>query len=103
VKDAVDVTLFFLDHRDVGGLFNCGTGQARTWLDLTRATFNAMGREPNIEFIEMPEHLRAKYQYFTQAETAKLRQAGYDRAFTSLEEGVRDYVQSYLMVNMPPE
>lgn len=96
VRDAVNVTLHFVEHRQRGGLFNCGTGEARTWLDLARATFAAMGREPNIRFIDMPETLRGKYQYFTQAETAKLRQAGYDAPFTSLEEGVKDYVQSHL-------
>ena len=98
VKDAVDVTLHFAlqDAGAPGGLFNCGTGKARTWLDLTRAVFAAMGREPKIEFIEMPKELQGKYQYFTEAKTEKLRAAGYTRAFTSLENGVRDYVQGYL-------
>ncbi len=93
VKDAVDVTLYFLQHRDRSGLFNCGTGEARTWKDLVTAVFRAMGREPNIEFIEMPEALRGKYQYFTQADVSKLRAAGYDKPFTRLEEAVADYVQ----------
>lgn len=96
VKDAVDVTLHFARQRQAGGLFNCGTGQARTWLDLANGLFAAMGKKPDIEFIDMPESLRDKYQYFTQAETAKLRAAGYTRPFTSLEEGIRDYVTSYL-------
>ena len=98
VKDAVDVTLHFAlqDAGAPGGLFNCGTGKARTWLDLTRAVFAAMGRTPKIEFIEMPNELQSKYQYFTEAKTEKLRGAGYTRPFTSLEDGVRDYVQSYL-------
>lgn len=98
VKDAVDVTLHFAlqDAGAPGGLFNCGTGKARTWLDLTRAVFAAMGREPKIEFIEMPKELQGKYQYFTEAKTGKLRAAGYTRPFTSLEDGVRDYVQGYL-------
>jgi len=98
VKDAVDVTLHFAlqDAGAPGGLFNCGTGKARTWLDLTRAVFAAMGREPKIEFIEMPKELQGKYQYLTEAKTEKLRAAGYTRAFTSLENGVRDYVQGYL-------
>ncbi len=98
VKDAVDVTLHFAlqDAGAPGGLFNCGTGKARTWLDLTRAVFAAMGRTPKIEFIEMPTELQSKYQYFTEAKTEKLRGAGYTRPFTSLEDGVRDYVQSYL-------
>ena len=98
VKDAVDVTLHFAlqDAGAPGGLFNCGTGKARTWLDLVRAVFVAMGREPKIEFIDMPKVLQGKYQYFTEAKTEKLRAAGYQRPFTSLEDGVRDYVQSYL-------
>ena len=97
-KDAVDVTLHFAleDAGAPGGLFNCGPGKARTWLDLTRAVFAAMGREPKIEFIEMPKDLQGKYQYFTEATTEKLRAAGYERPFTSLEDGVRDYVQGYL-------
>jgi ADP-L-glycero-D-manno-heptose 6-epimerase len=99
VKDAVDVTLHFLEHRGSGGLFNCGTGQARTWKDLALAVFAAMGRKPNIHFIEMPDVLRGKYQYFTQADVSKLRAAGYTAAFTSLEEGVRDYVKSYLSID----
>jgi ADP-L-glycero-D-manno-heptose 6-epimerase len=98
VKDAVDVTLHFAlqDAGAPGGLFNCGTGKARTWLDLARAVFAAMGREPKIEFIEMPHQLQGKYQYFTEATTKKLRAAGYEQPFTSLEDGVRDYVQGYL-------
>lgn len=97
VKEAVDKTLFFLDHADIGGLFNVGTGRARTWNDLIQAVFAALEREPHIEYIDMPLHLQEKYQYFTQAETAKLAAAGYDRPGISLEEGVRDYVTSYLM------
>lgn len=98
VKDAVDVTLHFAlqDASEPGGLFNVGTGQARSWLDLANATFAAMGREPVIEFIEMPEKLQGSYQNFTQAEIGKLRAAGYTHPFTPLEEGVRDYVQGYL-------
>jgi len=96
VKDAVDVTLHFLDHRDTNGLFNCGTGEARTWNDLAQATFAAMGRDPHIDYIEMPDNLRGKYQYHTQADTTKLRAAGYDKPFTSLEDGVSDYVRSWL-------
>jgi len=96
VKDAVDVTLHFLDHRDTNGLFNCGTGEARTWNDLAKATFAAMDRNPDIDYIEMPDNLRGKYQYHTQADTTKLRAAGYDKPFTSLEDGVSDYVRSWL-------
>ena len=96
VKDAVDVTLFFEDYSQVSGLFNCGTGRARSWNDLMNALFAAMGRAPEIEYIDMPESLRDQYQYFTQADGAKLRSAGYDRPFTPLEEAVRDYVTTYL-------
>jgi ADP-L-glycero-D-manno-heptose 6-epimerase len=95
VKDAVDVTLHFAmqEAGAHGGLFNCGTGQARKWLDLVSAVFAAMGVEKRVEFIEMPKALRRKYQYFTQAETAKLRAAGYTKAFTPLEEAVKEYVE----------
>ena len=97
VKDAVDVTLFFFDRREVSGLFNCGTGLARSWKDLAAAVYHALGLQPNIRFIDMPESLRAKYQYFTQADMAKLRWAGYTTDFTGLEDSVRDYVASYLV------
>lgn len=97
VKDAVGVCLWFAENRRVGGLFNVGTGTCRTWMDLARAVFAAMDREPNIEFIEMPEHLRGKYQYRTEADISKLRRAGYDEPMTRLEDGVRDYVQNWLM------
>lgn len=93
VKDAVAVTLYFFDHREVSGLFNCGTGKARSWKDLMNAAFAAMKVKPDIEFIEMPEILRGKYQYFTQADMAKLRGAGYAAPFTSLEDAVLDYVK----------
>jgi len=96
VRDVVDVTLHFADRRTPGGLYNCGTGKARSWLDLARALFSAMGEEPRIRMIDMPETLRGKYQYLTQASTTKLRHAGYDKPFTSLEDGVRDYVTTHL-------
>jgi ADP-L-glycero-D-manno-heptose 6-epimerase len=97
VSDAVDVTLFFWERRELAGLFNCGTGHARSWLDLANAVFAACGVTPRIEFIEMPETMRAKYQYFTQATIARLRQAGYEKAFTPLEIAVKEYVQEYLV------
>ena len=96
VKDAVAVTLWFERHREVSGLYNCGTGQSRSWKDLAQAVFSAVGVEPNIGLIEMPESLRPKYQYFTESDDRKLRAAGYDRSFASLEEGVKDYVESHL-------
>lgn len=98
VKDAIEMTIHFADQaRDQGGLYNLGSGQANTWLTLTRAIFSALGREPKIEFIEMPEVLRGKYQYFTQADTAKIRESGFTRPMTPLTDAVRDYVQHYLV------
>ena len=99
VGDAVDVVLHFAEQEygAPGGLFNCGTGKARTWVDLVTAVFHSMGKEPNIQFVEMPDVLRGKYQYFTEATTEKLRKAGYMRTFTSLEDGVAEYVRGYLM------
>ena len=96
VKDAVEVCLYFAEHHRASGIFNVGTGTCRTWLDLARATFAALGREPKIEFIDMPETLRAKYQYRTEADIGKLRQAGFDQPMTTLEDGVKEYVQSWL-------
>jgi len=96
VKDAVDVTLFCGENPEASGLFNCGTGEARSWNDLAKAVFMAMDLEPKIDYIEMPAELRGKYQYYTQADMGKLRAAGYEKAFTSLEEGVREYVQDVL-------
>ena len=98
VSDAVNVTLHFALESSAGGLLNCGTGVARTWLDLAHALFAAMGRTPDIRFIEMPDILRGKYQYFTQADDVKLRAAGYTKPFLSLEDGVSDYVKSHLAV-----
>lgn len=99
VKDAVDVTLHFaLQDADApGGLFNCGTGQAHTWLELVKPVFEAMRLPVKIEFIEMPEVLRGKYQYFTEAKMEKLRAAGYTKAFTPLDVAVREYVRGYYL------
>lgn len=91
VKDAVDVVMFFMEHPSVNGIFNLGTGRARSWNDLAHALFSAVGRTPNIEYMEMPEILRGRYQYFTQADMGKLRTAGYTKAFRSLEDAVKDY------------
>ena len=96
VKDAVAMTLYFLENRTASGLFNCGTGQARSWKALATAVFTAMNLAPAIEFMEMPESLRGKYQYFTQAQMARMRATGYSEPFTSLEDGVREYVTGYL-------
>ncbi|MDB6169724.1 MAG: rfaD [Verrucomicrobia bacterium] len=98
VKDAVEMTLHFAEQAPkAGGLYNLGSGQANTWLTLTRAIFAALGREPEIEFVDMPGVLRGKYQYFTQANVAKLRATGYERTMTPLADAVRDYVQGYLV------
>lgn len=101
VGDVVDVMLWLYDNPQVSGLYNVGTGQARSFADLARAVFAAMGREPDIQYFDMPEHLRDKYQYFTQAKTDRLRAAGYDKPFTALEEGVRRYVQDFLSQEDP--
>jgi len=97
VKDAVAMTLHLAADEKAGGLFNIGSGAARTWLDLARAVFAALKREPKIEFIEMPESIRDKYQYFTEANLARLRAAGYTAPVTPLEGAVSDYIGNYLV------
>jgi ADP-L-glycero-D-manno-heptose 6-epimerase len=99
VKDVVEVCMFLMNNRkpENNGLYNLGTGQARTFLDLTKNTFKALGIEEDISFIDTPEDIRDKYQYYTQADMSKLKSIGYDRPFTSLEEGVKDYVKNYLV------
>lgn len=97
VKDVADVLYFLMHHRKDSGLYNLGTGQARTFVDLATAAFVAMGKEPTISFIDIPKDIREKYQYFTEANMSKLRSIGYKTEFTSLEEGVKEYVQEYLM------
>ena len=96
VDDCVDVMMWLYDTPGVNGLYNMGTGEARTFADLASAVFRALGKEPDIKYVDMPLHLRDRYQYFTQADMRRLRRAGYDRPFTSLEEGVTRYVQDYL-------
>jgi ADP-L-glycero-D-manno-heptose 6-epimerase len=100
VKDLVSVMTFFLEQEVSSGIYNLGTGKARSFYDLVLATFNAIGKEPNIEFIDMPEDIRDKYQYFTEAKMNKLKDAGYNQEFYSLEEGVKDYVQNFLMTKL---
>jgi ADP-L-glycero-D-manno-heptose 6-epimerase len=96
VKDAVGVTLSFLDNTQANGLFNCGSGKARTWRDLVTAVFQAVGKPVSIEYIEMPEALKGKYQYFTEAKMEKLRAAVDTQPFFSLEDAVKDYVETHL-------
>lgn len=100
IKDAVDMTLYFLEHRDKSGLYNVGSGKARTWNDLVKALFIAMDKPVNIEYIDLPRHLADKYQYFTEANLKKIRSAGYDFPTVSLEDGVNDYVKTYLLKNI---
>ncbi|MBE34344.1 MAG: ADP-glyceromanno-heptose 6-epimerase [Opitutaceae bacterium] len=98
VKDAVEMTLHFVEKGiQANGLYNLGSGDANTWLTLTRAIFSALEKDPQIEFIDMPEALRGKYQYYTKADISKLRATGYDRPMTPLAESVRDYVQTALV------
>lgn len=96
VKDVVSVCMFLMNKRPANGIYNLGTGKARTFNDLVKATFSAMGVPENISYIPTPEDIRDKYQYFTEADMSKLIAAGYTKPFTSLEEGVKDYVINYL-------
>ncbi|MFN6377670.1 MAG: ADP-glyceromanno-heptose 6-epimerase [Flavobacteriales bacterium] len=97
VKDLVDVCIFLMYHRKNSGIYNLGSGKARRFLDLANATFAAMGKEPNIEFVDTPEDIRDKYQYFTEANMSKLKSIGYTKEFHSLEDGIFDYVRNYLI------
>lgn len=96
IDDAVDVVLHFLDNPEINGLYNCGTSRATSWLELAGAVFKAVGVEPDIEFIDMPESIRDRYQYYTQADGDKLRAAGFTGTFRGVEEGVKAYVDTYL-------
>ncbi len=97
VEDIADVMLFFMNNQENSGIYNVGTGKARSFLDLTNAVFNSLGMNPEISFIDTPVDLRGRYQYFTEAEVAKLRDIGYTKSFTELEEGVDVYVGKYLV------
>ena len=99
IKDAADMTLFFLDNPQLTGLFNIGTGQPRSWNDLVKAVFAAMDKPPNIEYIEMPDSIRSQYQYYTCADITKLRKTGYNKKTTSLEDAIKDYINNYLQKN----
>jgi len=99
VKDILNIIWYFLQNPKINGLYNAGSGKARSFKDLVTATFSAMGKEPNIEYIDMPVSIRDRYQYFTEAEMLKLKKTGYPNAGTQLEDGVTDYVQNYLMQN----
>lgn len=97
VKDLVNVCYFLMNHRKNSGIYNLGTGTARSFFDLATATFKAQKKQPLIEFIDMPVDIRDKYQYFTEADMSKLKSIGYNKEFYSLEDGVEDYVKNYLM------
>jgi ADP-L-glycero-D-manno-heptose 6-epimerase len=98
VKDVIDVCYFLMHHRQDSGIYNLGSGQARTFLDLTRNTFKAMDLPENISFVDTPLDIRDKYQYFTEANMQRLRNIGYTKPFHTLEQGVEDYVRNYLRV-----
>ncbi|MGD0169752.1 MAG: ADP-glyceromanno-heptose 6-epimerase [Smithella sp.] len=101
VKDCIDVLWWLFKNQDINGIFNLGTGKARTWNDLISAVFAAMGTRQKIEYIEMPEPIRNQYQYFTQAEMDKLNSVGCPVSFSSMEDSVRDYVVNYLQKDDP--
>ena len=101
VGDCVEIVLWLLDNPGVSGLFNCGTGKARSFADLTGAVFAALGKKPKIDYVPMPESLRDKYQYFTEARMDRLRAAGYGRPFAALEDGIARYVRDYLAAADP--
>jgi ADP-L-glycero-D-manno-heptose 6-epimerase len=101
VKDAVDMTLFFLENTDLSGIYNVGTGKARPFDDLASSVFDALDEPVEIEYFDMPDHIRPNYQYYTEADLSKLRAAGYDREITSLEDGIDDYVSNYLHTDDP--
>ena len=97
IKDAVDMTLFFLERQDIGGIFNVGSGKARNWNDLAKSIFVAMNKKLKIEYIDMPSEIRNQYQYHTCSNTEKIRNTGYSQTAMSLEEGINDYVTQYLI------
>jgi ADP-L-glycero-D-manno-heptose 6-epimerase len=99
VKDVTDAMYFLMTYREKSGIFNLGTGKARTFLDLAVASFRALNLEPNISFIDTPKDIRDKYQYFTEARMSKLLDAGFRGEFYSLEEGIEEYIQGFLIKN----
>ncbi len=100
IKDAVEMTIFFLDNKKAAGLYNIGTGRARTWNDLVKAIFKSLNREVKIEYIDLPPEIADRYQYYTEAKIGKIKKAGYSNEITSLENGVSDYVKNYLMKDL---
>lgn len=102
IKDVIKIMHFFFENPQITGIYNVGTGKARTFKDLAKATFEAMNKPVKIKYIPMPVSIRDRYQYFTQAEISKLRNAGYTEEFTPLEDAIKDYVQNYLMNEQDP-
>ena len=96
IGDCIDIVTWLLENQDVNGIYNCGTGKARSFEDLTKAVFDALGKKPDIKYVDTPPEIRAKYQYFTEAKMDRLRAAGYDNPFTTLEDGVGQYVTGFL-------
>lgn len=99
VKDVVEMVLFFMENKNVNGLYNIGTGTARSWNDIANAMFSALGKKPQINYISMPETIRDKYQYYTCADTAKLKEAGCKHECMTLEDSIKDYLQNFLTDN----
>jgi ADP-L-glycero-D-manno-heptose 6-epimerase len=97
VDDIADVMMFFMENQNHPGIYNVGTGKARSYLDLTRLVFESMQMNPEIHFVDTPNDLRSRYQYFTEADIQKLREIGYHKPFTELERGIHEYVANYLM------
>jgi ADP-L-glycero-D-manno-heptose 6-epimerase len=97
VKDVLEVIMFLINHRKDSGIYNMGSGKARTFVDLAKNTFQAMNKRDTISFIDTPADIRDKYQYFTEANMEKLRSIGYKKEFHSLEAGIKDYIRNYLM------
>jgi ADP-L-glycero-D-manno-heptose 6-epimerase len=100
VKDVVEVCSFLMHHRRNSGIYNLGSGRARTFLDLTKSVFSSLDKKEHIEFIDTPPDIRDKYQYFTEATMDKLKNIGYSKPFHSLEDGISDYVRNYLSKGM---
>ncbi|MBL7871871.1 MAG: ADP-glyceromanno-heptose 6-epimerase [Cyclobacteriaceae bacterium] len=98
VKDVAEVCIYLMHHRKNSGIYNLGSGKARTFVDLAKAVFNSLGKKEEIEFIDTPVDIRDKYQYFTEANMEKLKRIGYPKPFSTLEEGVNDYVKNHLSV-----
>jgi ADP-L-glycero-D-manno-heptose 6-epimerase len=101
VRDATDVAEWLAGRPDVSGIFNLGSGRARSFREMAEAVFRAAGKAPQIEYVPMPEAIRDRYQYFTEAGLSRLRRAGYEGQFTSLEDGIGDYVRTHLSQTDP--